>query len=155
MIKSTQIVKPAILVNCSSSISPVSVHQKYSQQGLSVIPYALLTQYDSALDVAEFVLQMRQDWEENFSHWHSLSQLMSDEESCRTLSDVIAFRLSVDYRHMNAYSVRFNDQYFDPIVQFNSKEVFADCGGFDGDTTIEFIKRNPKYKKFLHLNPLR
>jgi len=153
VIKSTQIVQPAILVNCSSSISPVSVHQKYSQQGLSVIPYAVLTQYDSALDVAEFVLQMRQDWEENLSHWQSLSQLMSDEESCQTLSDVIAFRLSGDYRHMNAYSVRFNDQYFDPIVHFNSKEVFADCGGFDGDTTIEFIKRNPKYKKIFVFEP--
>lgn len=44
-------------------------------------------------------------------------------------------------------------QYFDDFIKFNSKEVFVDCGGFDGTTSLEFIKRNPTYKKIYYFEP--
>jgi len=54
---------------------------------------------------------------------------------------------------MAGFSVRFNEQYFDSVVTLSDGEVFVDCGGYDGDTTIEFCSRNPRYKAIYLFEP--
>lgn len=48
-------------------------------------------------------------------------------------------------------------QYFDlPFLNFSKNEVFVDAGGFNGDTTIEFIKlTNSQYSKIYVFEPNR
>jgi FkbM family methyltransferase len=50
------------------------------------------------------------------------------------------------------YSTRLSDQYFESFLSLNN-EVFVDAGGFDGDTTEEFCKRYPTYKKVILFEP--
>lgn len=46
------------------------------------------------------------------------------------------------------------EEYFDSKVSLNDEEVFVDCGGFDGDTALEFVSRtNGRFKKIIIFEP--
>lgn len=46
------------------------------------------------------------------------------------------------------------EEYFDKINVIKESEVFIDCGGFDGRTSLRFIERcNGKYKKIIVFEP--
>lgn len=53
---------------------------------------------------------------------------------------------------MENYTVRLKDQYFEPFLD-TSQQVFVDVGGFDGDTTEEFCRRYPDYRKVFLFEP--
>jgi FkbM family methyltransferase len=53
---------------------------------------------------------------------------------------------------MSDYSVRISDQYFEPFLALGG-EVFVDAGGFNGDTSEEFCKRYPDYRKVILFEP--
>ncbi len=47
------------------------------------------------------------------------------------------------------------NQYFDKNVVLSDNEVFVDCGGFDGETSLQFINKcNKDYKKIIIFEPL-
>jgi FkbM family methyltransferase len=77
---------------------------------------------------------------------------MADEPSRQTFLDVVRYRLTANAQFMGNYAVRMKDQYFEPFLDLRS-EVFVDAGGFDGDTTEEFCRRYPDYKKVLLFEP--
>jgi FkbM family methyltransferase len=66
---------------------------------------------------------------------------------------LVNFRRTGNTRHLSNYSVRLAEQYFDKIVAFHAGEVFIDCGGFDGDTTYQFIKKCDDYKRVWLFEP--
>jgi FkbM family methyltransferase len=84
-----------------------------------------------------------------------MEALLGDEASASVLKKLMLYYLTSDYRHMKGFSVRFNEQYFDPVVTLTDAEVFVDCGGYDGDTTLEFCSRNPSYKAIYLFEPSR
>ena len=46
------------------------------------------------------------------------------------------------------------EEYFDEKVILTDQEVFIDCGGFDGDTSVEFIERcGGKYDNIIIFEP--
>lgn len=46
------------------------------------------------------------------------------------------------------------EEYFDANVLLTGEEVFVDCGGFDGDTALKFIKRTKgRFKKIIIFEP--
>lgn len=46
------------------------------------------------------------------------------------------------------------EEYFDEVNVLSDKEVFVDCGGFDGDTSMRFIKEvKGKYEKIVIFEP--
>lgn len=141
----------AVVVNCSTSISPVAVAQRLKAAGIqSVVSlHELISAADGGIEWPWFVRQQREDWRLFQGEWTDLFDRMEDDESRQTLLDVLRYRLTADARFMGQYSVRVQDQYFEPFLELAS-EVFVDAGGFDGDTTEEFCKRYPDYRK-VHL----
>jgi FkbM family methyltransferase len=141
----------AVVVNCSTSISPVAVAQRLRDAGVhAVVPfYDLVCAADGAIDWPAFVRQQREDWRLHQPEWVELFAALQDEESRRTLLDLVCYRLTADARFMDRYAVRVQDQYFEPFLELGS-EVFVDAGGFDGDTTQEFCRRVPDYRQ-VHL----
>ncbi len=157
VIKSETLPDNAIVVNCSMSISPVTVSRKLQQLEIKNggwLNYAdLLTlKPDELIPAPEFVAEMRKDVAKNEAHWASLSEKFADEESVKVFNDLIRYRLTADPVHMVDYSTRLSDQYFEDFLMLNN-EVFVDAGGFDGDTTEEFCKRYPTYKKVILFEP--
>lgn len=144
----------AIVINCSTSISPVAVEQRIRAAGIRSIVsiYELIGAAAGAIAWPEFVLEQRDDWRVFREEWADLFCSMDDEESKQTLLDVLRYRLTANTFFMRDYAIRVKDQYFEPFLHLRS-EVFVDAGGFDGDTTEEFCRRCPDYRKVFLFEP--
>lgn len=154
VIKSSDVPKDSIVVNCSSSISPVTVGKKLCALGIRNILnlHEIIFTAKNRLSFPEFVMQMRDNYNRNAHEWIEIYKILSDEESKKTFLDIICYRLTANPFYMRNYSVRLNEQYFENFMNY-SDEVFVDIGGFDGDTTEEFCKRYPCYKKVFIFEP--
>lgn len=143
-----------IVINCSTSISPVAVNQRLGQiDGLTVLNvHEVIYASKGTIPWPWFVAEQRQDWQDHQSQWADLFDAMADDSSRQTLVDVLRYRLTADADYMAAYSVRLAEQYFEPFLNLNG-EVFVDAGGFDGDTTEEFCRHDPHYKKVILFEP--
>lgn len=146
-IPARQLPADAVVINCSTSISPVLVEQNLRAAGVPSIVsiHELISAAAGAIEWPEFVRQQREDWRSFSDEWGELFGLMEDAPSRQTLLDVVRYRLTADARHMADYAVRVKEQYFEPFLDLRS-EVFVDAGGFDGDTTEEFCRRCPDYR---------
>ena len=146
--------REAIVVNCSMSIRPLSAHARLSGiEGIRVLSYADLVRAEPGFPLPDFVASFRSDYVENEATWRFVESKLSDKHSISVLTALMLYRLTGDYRHMAGFSVRFNEQYFDPIVALSDEEVFVDCGGYGGDTVLEFCSRNPRYKQIHMFEP--
>ena len=146
--------KDALVVNCSTSISPVTVGKKLAEAGFRNVMniHEVIAASEGKIKKPWFVNQMRDDYMNHKSQWIDLYNLMADEESKNTLLDVMRFRLSANPVYMMNYSVRLNEQYFEKFLIINH-DAFVDAGGFDGDTTEVFCFKYPNYKKVLFFEP--
>lgn len=146
--------KNSLALNCSLSIYPISAQKKLTNHlGKQVISFGELLRAKTDFPLPDFIAEMRESFRQNGKRWEWLYNTLEDEESKKTLLKILGFRLTGDLEHMNGFSVKFSDQYFDPIVQTTSNEIYVDCGGFDGDTALEFSKRYPHYKKIFVFEP--
>lgn len=150
----TSVPPEAIIVNCSTSISPVAVIDKLHSAGLKcVLNYGDIIRYgNERFPLPWFVKQQRDDWKKNNSLWTQLYDRLEDEQSKQTLLDVCRFRLTANPEYMRNYSVRLKDQYLEDFMKY-SQEVFVDAGGFDGDTTEAFCQRYPDYRSVYLFEP--
>lgn len=154
IVKTTDIPKDALVANCSTSISPVAVQGHLAKHGLSNVIglHQLIATSAGKLAWPWFVTTMRKELDEHADAWKRIHDTFADDESRRTLLDVVRFRLSCDPSYMQDYTVRVQEQYFEDFMQF-SGETFVDAGGFDGDTSEGFATRYPDYRKILLFEP--
>lgn len=146
--------KDTIIVNCSTSISPIAVSKQLTKAGLYRIlnVHEVISATEGRINKPWFVRQMHEDYLHNQAKWFELYKSLADEKSKRTLLDVMRFRLSADPIYMQKYKVRFDDQYFENFLNIE-QETFVDAGGYDGDTTELFCVNYPNYKKVLFFEP--
>jgi FkbM family methyltransferase len=155
VVKAESVSKDAIVVNCTSSISPVNASKRLRSLGLiREIPVASL--HFLAPDRFELPLYVRETRDCIKGHvqdWEKLYANLADEASRRVLKDIVLFRVSGDSAYMKDYQLRMNEQYFEDFLALGAGESFVDCGGFDGDTTEEFIRRCPHYGHIYFFEP--
>lgn len=152
--KTSNIPKGSIIINCATSISPVLVTRNLKNAGLNNVVEVsdLISEDNQILPLPWFVSQQRAEIKQYASYWHNLYTMMSDETSRKVLLDVLRFRLTANTEYMLDCEVRLRDQYFEDFMAYKD-EVFVDAGGFNGDTTEEFINRYPNYKKVYLFEP--
>ena len=145
----------AWVLNCTSSIAPVNVQRALYSAGLhntlhlgDLLPHP---ECPATLHPA-FMTEQRTDYAQHPAEWDALYHRLADEESRNTLLDVLRFRLTAHPMYMQQYNVRLREQYFEEFLHLN-QDVFVDAGGFDGDTTEEFCKRAPHYRKVFLFEP--
>jgi len=155
ILKSKDLPQGAIVINCSFSISPISANLLLkSLSGIKTFTYAELHQSNPVLfDLPNFVKECRLDLEINYEKYARLYDGFEDDESRCIFNQIISYRMTADISYQNKFSVRFKDQYFEPFLGDLQDTIFVDCGGYDGDTSEEFIKRYPKYKKIYFFEP--
>jgi FkbM family methyltransferase len=146
--------RECIVVNCSTSISPVAVNHRLEQiPGIAILNIQeVISASDGAIPWPWFVAEQRQDWHQHQSEWADLFDAMEDDVSRQTLVDVLSYRLTADADHMADHRVRLTEQYFEDFLNLHG-EVFIDAGGYDGDTTEEFCRNDPHYKKVVLFEP--
>lgn len=155
VLKTEHVPNNAIIINCSMCSGPVSAARRLeSLETASIIPLADLCKYlPERFAIPEFIRTTRLEVTKNLFDWIKISETFADEESRRTLDDLLYFRLTGDYQSMRSYSVRPQEQYFEPFLGLSGDDVFVDAGGFDGDTTEQFCQRYPKYKRVYLFEP--
>lgn len=80
------------------------------------------------------------------------TELFNDEYSKIVYKKAIQFRRTHYLRDRAPYCKE--KEYFNSITPINDNEVLVDCGGFTGDSVIEFLNfSNKKYKKIISFEP--
>jgi FkbM family methyltransferase len=152
-VRMSQVPADAIIINCSTSVSPVSVLKRLNENNLSHIAnYFEVMNAIEESPIPDFIRDARGNFEKNLDRWQRIYDLLIDELSKRTLIDLLKYRLTGDPQHMMGYSVRLKDQYMEPFMDYHH-ETFVDIGGFDGDTTEEFCRRYPSYNRVYFFEP--
>lgn len=79
-------------------------------------------------------------------------ELLADEKSKIIYESLIKFRCDMNMKEHPGYEKK---QYFvNGIVKLSDNEIFLDCGGFDGETSVEFIREcQGKYDKIYIFEP--
>jgi FkbM family methyltransferase len=144
----------AFIVNCSTSVRPLSAHAKLMNiPGAQVLAYSDLMRVNRDFPLPAFVTSFRSDYAIHKQKWEWLESLLGDERSRAVLDALMHFRLTADLRCMRGFAVRLDEQYFDTIVALSESEVFVDCGGYDGDTVLQFCSRMEKYDHIYMFEP--
>lgn len=81
--------------------------------------------------------------------------LLSDQESKRTLMNLMKYRLFLDSRYIQRVRRPDSSEYFEKgIIYLNDTEAFVDGGAYDGDTIRKFIKyTGNKFSKIYAFEP--
>jgi FkbM family methyltransferase len=66
--------------------------------------------------------------------------LFHDEESRKEFVAQISWRLQGHYMALSD-PAKYTQYFYDELFKLNEKEVFVDCGAFDGDTLRNFLKK--------------
>jgi FkbM family methyltransferase len=92
------------------------------------------------------------EFETNKDKFLWIYNLLKDEKSKEIFTTLIEYRLTANISLMADFSYIPNEQYFPAFLKLE-KDVFADVGGFDGQTSLEFIKRCPDYQAVYLFEP--
>lgn len=150
----SQVPPDGVVANCSTSISPVGVAENILKAGINNIVgiNELIFASNGSLSWPWFVRQQREDFLAHSGEWNELYESLADQASRQTLLDVVRYRMTADLKYMSGYRVRLIEQYFEDFLELDD-EVFVDAGGYDGDTTEEFCRRYPRYRKVFLFEP--
>lgn len=155
IVKLEDIAKDSLVVSTVTNSRPKTALKKIADSGVQhFIDYFSFAEASNGLiPQLPCISEMRRDHERHKDEYRWVRELMMDSESFKTFDSVMEFRLNATIRSMNEFDFRVNEQYFESFFEFNSNEVFIDGGGYDGFTTIEFVKRCPQYEKIHFFEP--
>ena len=154
VIKTSDLSPQDAVINCSMSISPVSAWQRLrNSRSLNVLNYSdCCRARPDIFNLPSFVTASRIDFIANEKNISNLYNNLADDESRIVMKAIMNYRLTADPHYMENFSVRFLDQYFEDFLDIHDA-VFIDAGGYDGDTTKEFCRRFPFYKRVYFFEP--
>ena len=155
VINSKSLPEDAIVVNCVMSIYPQTVLNNLKNKNIkNILNFADLTYcYPDRFEFPSFVINMRKEFFRNSDGFQELFDAVADKISKETLNDVLLYRLTAQPEFLKDYEIKLKEQYFENFLNLGEGEIFVDCGGFDGDTSEEFIKRCSSYRKIFFFEP--
>lgn len=120
---------------------------KLKEKKINAIDYYSFVKY-SKLQIKEVDVfkDCKKDIENNLGKYEWIYSILEDDESKRIFNKIINFRVSGDLEYMKDIEFAQHRQYFEEFLNLKEGEVFVDAGGFEGETSIEFIRRCPNYK---------
>ena len=155
IIKTKNIPVDSLVVVAVALGRPLTVEKMLNNLGIKHISYFAFHKYSglSVLPVT-FWDSFEPDFSSHKDKYERVFDLLADDESKRILEKIINFRLSADLKYMDGFTDRQQEQYFEVFLDLDKKgEVFVDVGGFDGFTSLEFMKRCPEYEALYFLEP--
>lgn len=154
IIKSEAIPPDALVVSTLLG-KPLSGEKRLNEVGARQLDYFAF--YEAAgldLPPVRFWGDFKKKYDEYQKKFNWIESLLADDESKIVYENIISFRLSGNLKYMEGFSDREDLQYFEDFLSLDKNgEVFIDVGGFDGYTSLEFIKRCPNYKAIYIFEP--
>ena len=79
--------------------------------------------------------------------------LFNDCTSKEIYGKIVSFRYYYNINFLQGFKNKEKDQYFEDFLELGNNETFLDIGGYDGLTSLEFIKRVKNYKRIYFFEP--
>ena len=150
----SQVEKDAIVLNCVVELFPAFVKKMLDDSGLCNVDYFSFVKYSGYPITIPYWKTFYDSYQNRRDEYDAVYRMLVDEESKKVLSDIIDFRLNYNLSAISDYQTRMKEQYFEPFLHLKEEgEVFCDVGGYDGETSVEFIKRCPKYEMIHFFEP--
>ncbi|PAF45166.1 FkbM family methyltransferase [Helicobacter sp. 11S02596-1] len=121
--------------------------QKHSALPLLEVQFPDETQDPIRKTFADF----REDFKQHRQNYQDIFERFADERSKNEFSSIINFRLTQDMDFLQDFDFRMHEQYFEDFLP--NPKVFFDIGGYQGETSLEFIKRTPDYEHIYIFEP--
>jgi len=150
IVKSAQIEMGAVVVNCSTSVSPVRTQDAFLGMGHDVIYITdFLKSHFPDIKAPTFQRFVSAGVDHEY-----LLDLMASQTSQKMLNDILRYRVRGELDIMRQFPNRIDEQYLDLATDLRIRS-YADIGGFDGDTAALFLSRLPTLEQvhFFEPNP--
>ncbi|MBU2760474.1 FkbM family methyltransferase [Acidithiobacillus sulfurivorans] len=143
--------KNSLVLNVAGG-RPLSAKKRLDEFGVKNLDYFAFYKYSKLpLIPIRFSEGFEDEFKSNMKKYEWIYSLLLDDASRRIFEKTVRFRLSYDITHLNGFTSKEDVQYFENFLNLReSGEVFIDVGGYDGFTSLEFMKRCPGYKS-IHL----
>lgn len=93
-----------------------------------------------------FFEQNISDMKTNFKRYRKVYDLLIDEKSKETFAHMMAAKVYMNLDYVNNVCTTEPIYFNKSIFSFDS-DIFVDCGGYDGYSTITFLNSNPRTQK--------
>ena len=145
--KTQNLTENAMVVSANVLGRPLTVQKKLMDQGVQHIDYFAFRKYsEKKLKPVLFWDEFKSNFSKYSDKYEWVYSLFQDEQSKLEFTKILNFRLSGNLSYMNGFTDIQYRQYFEDFLNLKKEgEVFVDVGGFDGYTSLEFIKRCPDY----------
>lgn len=154
IIRLADVPQNAIVVSSVVDGRPVTVERLLKSSGLNYIDYFSFRNISGLpLKIPAHGLHIgfNDDYAQHKNKYEHIYGLLADDISRETFSRLVDFRLHQDISALEYFTFRPNDIYFESLIDLPANgAVFLDVGCFDGETTMEFIRRYPSYRS-VHL----
>lgn len=105
----------------------------------------------TAQRAVDYVTDIKRHWDR---YEEVAERMLTDEASRHVLTQLLIARLTLDVTRMGKITYPHKDEYFDPsFFRFAPGGVYVDCGGYTGDTVLQYILTCPDYEKIHMLEP--
>jgi len=149
-----EIYKDAIVLNSIMSSYPITIKGKLDNAGIMNIDLFSLIKYCDLPIEIEYWKGFKESYSKRKDEYDKLYDSLSDEKSKDTFRRLMDVRLNFNIDSMNVFKVDEINQYYASFLNLQEEgESFVDVGGFDGNTTLQFIKRCPRYDKVYFFEP--
>ena len=150
----SQVEKDAIVLICVVESIPTFVKKMMKDSDLCIVDYFSFIKYSGYPITIPYWETFYDSYQYRRDEYDAVYRMLADEESKKVFSDIMDFRLNYNLSAMSDYQTRIEEEYFEPFLHLKEEgEVFCDVGGFDGETSVEFIKRCPKYEMIHFFEP--
>ncbi|MEJ2610174.1 MAG: FkbM family methyltransferase [Candidatus Thiodiazotropha sp.] len=153
IVKTADLEKDSLIVVCSTVRTRTAVQKLHEMGFINVISYPEFYKY---IDNHQIKLRILSDFDKEYSQ-HSekydlIHSRLKDTLSKETFISLLNYRSTANLEYMKNFIFDPKGQYFEDFLKLQ-EEVFIDAGGFDGQTSIEFIKHCPNYKAVYIIEP--
>lgn len=146
IVKLSDVPGNAIVLNVAGG-RPLSARGRLDEARLRNLDYFAFYKY-SGLPLLEmrFNEGFEQEFEAHKDRYAWIYGELADDISRDVFEKLVSFRFDYDLAHLSGFTWREDVQYFEDFLRLQKEgETFVDVGGFNGFTSLEFIRRCPKY----------
>jgi len=152
--KLADIPKNSLVLNVAGG-RPLSARKRLDENGLISLDYFSFYRFSGfPLIPMRFNEGFEAEFESNKENYAWIYGILRDEHSRNAFKKLVSFRFNYDIAHLEGFTWKEDVQYFENFLNLRAEdEVFVDVGGYDGYTSLEFIKRSPNYKSIHIFEP--
>ncbi len=126
---------------------PLTGQKVLNKSGVRHLDFFAFYQYASlGFGPIQFWGNFSEEYAKRKPEYQAVAGRLADAHSKQLFESLLRFRTEGNISHISGFRECQNRQYFENFLALKPEgEVFVDIGGFDGSTSVEFIRRCPGY----------